>query len=224
MREELRFIGKITGAVGTVCGVDLGSPTLATIAGEDNEIEPVSGPKRRKRLVGCIRRMQRRIGLQKHRAKKPGLKASRCQYVRQLRSSKLYARLATIRKNAAHKLRFETIVIEDLNVSGMAKSHSLAGAVPDYGFGEIRRQFLHKAAMRDGRILVADIFPSICSCCGCLAAPKRREGLPVERWVCSRCGVEHERDANAASIPARWDEPRTETVHTCAHIQEGRTR
>jgi putative transposase len=256
MGEELRFIGKVTGAVGgTVCGVDLGSPTLATIAGEDNEIEPVSGPRRRKRLAGCIRRMQ--LGLQKHRAKKLGLKASRRQYIRQLRSSKLYARLANIRKNAAHKLttdvtrRFATILIEDLNVSGMAKNHSLAGAVLDYGFGEMRRQFLDTAAMHDGRIRVADIYPStrICSCCGCRAAPKRREGMCVERWVRSQCDAERERDANAAinlqnlglakppiqapghgassvcaSIPARWDEPRTETVHTCTHIQEGRTR
>jgi putative transposase len=70
MREGLRFAGKIVGASvsfsggrwflsvqvdtdgerqpalrETVCGVDLGSRTLATIVGEENEIEPVSGPK-----------------------------------------------------------------------------------------------------------------------------------------------------------------------------------
>jgi hypothetical protein len=45
----------------------------------------------------------------------------------------------------AHKLttdltrQFETIVIEGLNVCGMAKNHSLAGAVLDCGFHEIRR-------------------------------------------------------------------------------------
>jgi putative transposase len=43
----------------------------------------------------------------------------------QLRLSRLQARIANIRTDAAHKLttdlirRFETIVIEDLNVSGM---------------------------------------------------------------------------------------------------------
>jgi hypothetical protein len=168
-----------------------------------------------------------------HRARKLGLKASRRQYIRRLRLSKLHARLANIRKDAAHKLtpdltrRFETIVIEDLNVSGMAQNHSLAGAV--------------LGAMRGGRIVIADRFyPStqICWCCGCLTGPKGREGLSVERWVCSQCGAEHERDANAAinlrkpglarplvnargheassgcvSIPASVvDEPRTETV------------
>ena len=278
LREELRFVGKIMGAVvsfsggrwfisvqletdgerdgapaGTVCGVDLGSRTLATIAGEDNEIEPVFGPKPRKRLHGRIKRMQRRISLQKHRAKKAGQKASRRQIVRQLRLSRLHARLANIRKDAAHKLttdltrRFETIVIEDLNVSGMAKNHSLAGAVLDCGFHEIRRQFQYKAAMRDGRIVVADRFyPStqICSCCGCLTGPKGRQEMHVERWICSECGAEHQRDGNAAinlrrlgtagaeitrgdmvplpacaSMPASAvGEPRTETERIYAHI------
>jgi len=240
---------------GTVCGVDLGSRTLATIAGTDSEAdaESTDNLKPRKRLLGRIKRMQRRISLQKHRAKKLGIKASRRQYKRQLCLSKLHARLANIRKDAAHKLtidltrRFETIVIEDLNVSGMAKNHSLAGAVLDCGFGEIRRQLQYKAAMRNGRVVFADRFyPStqICSCCGCLTGPKGREELHIERWVCRECGVEHGRDSNAAinlrrlglakpevtrgdmvplpacaSIPASTvDEPQTLTVRTCAHI------
>jgi putative transposase len=273
MRENVRICGIIMGATvsfeggrwfvsvqvetdgsrepapkGTVCGIDLGSRTLATIAGENNEIERVSGPKPRKRLLGRIKRMQRHISLQKHRAKKLGQKASRRQHVRQLRLSRLHARIANIRKDAAHKLttdasrRFETVVLEDLNVSGMAKNHSLAGAVLDCGFGEIRRQFEYKQAMRGGRV----VFPSaqICSCCSALTGPKGREELHVERWVCSECGAEHDRDANAAinlrklglaraevtrgdmaplpvcaSVPASAVvEPRTETVCTFAHI------
>jgi putative transposase len=189
----------------------------------------------------------------KHRAKQLGLKASRRQYLQQLQLSKLHARLANIRKNAVHKLTtdvmrwFGTIIIEDLNVSGMAKNHSLADAILDCGLREIPRQFLCKSALREGRIQVADRFyPStrICSCCRCLTGPKGRQGLSVARWVCGECGAEHERDANAAinlrnlglakprtnarghdasavcaSLPAStMDEPRTETVHTCAHI------
>jgi putative transposase len=209
------------------------------------------GPKPRKRMLGRIKRMLRRVSL--HRAKKAGHKASRRQFVRQLRLSKLHARLANIRKDAAHKLttdlsrRFETIVIEDLNVSGMAKDHSLAGAVLDCGFHEIRRQFQYKQAMRGGRVVLADRFyPStqICLCCGCLTGPKGREEMHVEEWICSECGAAHMRDGNAAinlrklgtagaestrgdmtPLPAVLrmlasvvDEPRTETERTCAHI------
>jgi transposase len=81
-------------AIGTVCGVDLGSRTLATIAGGDNAIEPVCGPKPAKQLLGRIKRMQRRISLQKHRAEKAGVRTSRRQQMRQLRLCKLEARLA----------------------------------------------------------------------------------------------------------------------------------
>jgi hypothetical protein len=63
-----------------------------------------------------------------------------------------------------------------------------------------------KAAIRDGRIVIAERFyPSrqIGSCCGCLTGPKRREGLSVERWVCSECSAEHERDARNQPSKAR---------------------
>jgi putative transposase len=276
MRENVRLCGVVMGATvsfeggrwfisvqvetdgerapapeGTVCGVDLGSRTLATIAGQNNEIDCERGAKPRKRLLGRIKRLQRRISLQKHRANKAGQNASRRQYVRQLRLSRLHARMANIRQDAAHKLttgltrRFETIVIEDLNVSGMAKNHSLAGAVLDCGFHEIRRQLEYK--MRGGRIVIADRFyPStqICSGCGSITGPKGREGLGVEQWCCSACGADHKRDANAAivlrklglakteltrgdmaplSTCARMQtstvaEPRTEAERTCAHI------
>ena len=195
---------------GTVCGIDLGSRTLATIAPSDDpaDVEPVEGSKARRKLLGRVKRQQRRISLQKHRAKKAGQKkSSRRQYKRQLRLSKLHARIANIRKDAAHKLtndvtrRFETVVIEDLNVSGMVKNHNLAGAVLDAGFHEVKRQLLYKSALRGGRIVLADRFyPStqICSCRGSVCGPKGREQMNVEAWTCVDCGAKHSRDGNAA--------------------------
>ena len=143
--------------------------------------------------------------------------------------------------------RFRTNVIENLNVSGMAKNHSLAAAILDCGFHEIRRQFLYKSQMHDGhRIVIADRFyPSTQTCCLCgsICGPKGRKQMDVERWVCADCGAEHGRDSNAAVVlrslgvadaevtrgdtkplptgarPAASvvDEPRTEPAHTCAH-------
>lgn len=274
LREDLRFAGKIMGAVvsfsggrwfisvqvdtdgnrapapeGTFCGVDLGVSTLATVS-SGGEITKIPGPRPRKRLLVRIKRLSRRISKQKHRAKKAGVKASRRQYVRQLRLSRLHARLANIRKDAAHKLttnltrRFAVVTIENLNVSGMAKNHSLAGAVLDCGFNEIRRQFEYKAAMRGGRIVFSDrFFPSskMCSGCGCV---DDAVVLGVDTWTCEHCGAVHDRDSNAAinlenlgrataevtrgdmaplpacaSAPASAaDEPRTSTVFTFEHI------
>ena len=238
MREELRFLGKIMGASvsfrggrwflsvqvetlfsrrpapeGSVAGIDLGSRTLATVATTANEadVEFVPNPKPRKRLLGRVKRMQRRIDRQKHRAKKAGQKqASRRQYIRQLRLSKLHARLANIRNDAAHKMTAERTrrsrmnVIEDLNVSGMAKNHSLAGAILDCGFHEIRRQLQYKSQMHDGhRIVIANrLFPSTqtCNLCGSVCGPRGREQMGVERWVCADCGAEHGRHSNVSVV------------------------
>jgi putative transposase len=47
----------------------------------------------------------------------------------------------------------DTIVVEDLNVSGMVRSRHLARAISDYGWGEFRRQLAYKCE-RAGRELV----------------------------------------------------------------------
>jgi putative transposase len=240
MREALRFDGKIMGArisfsggrwflsvqvetdvkhesapEGSVVGVDLGVTTLATLSTG----EKIEGPKPRKRLLGSVRRMQRRISLQKHRAKKLKEKASRRQFKRQMRLSRLHARLSNRRKDAAHKLtssltsRFQTVVIEDLNVSGMSKNHALAGAILDCGFYEIRRQLDYKAEMRNGRVVVVDrFFPSskLCSHCGFKV---EMMPLSVREWLCINCGEQHDRDVNAAKNLEQIGQARAELTH-----------
>jgi putative transposase len=94
--------------------------------------------------------------------------------------------------------RFSTIVLEDLNVRGMARNRRLARAVSDMGFAELRRQVEYKAAMRGGEVIFADRFyPSskTCSACGHVL-----DVLPlsVREWACPDCGSHHDRDFNAA--------------------------
>lgn len=221
MHEPLRFAGKIVGArvarigtrwhvsvqidvgeielptaAGEVVGVDLGIETLATLSTG----EKIAGPRPRRRLLKRLRRLQRRVSLQRHRARK----ASNRQRIRQDRLRRLNQRMACIRKDAAHKLttslanRFQTVVIEALNISGMSKNHALAGSILDAGWHEIRRQLEYKTAMRGGRVVVADrFFPSskTCSDCGHVLGK-----LPLSKreWVCPSCGGVHDRDVNAA--------------------------
>jgi putative transposase len=51
-----------------------------------------------------------------------------------------------LRRDAIHKLttalarQYGTIVVEDLNVSGMVRNRRLARVVSDAGFGQIRRR------------------------------------------------------------------------------------
>jgi putative transposase len=73
----------------------------------------------------------------------------------------------------------------------MRKNHAIAGALLDCGFHAFRRQLQDKAAMRGGRIVVADrFFPSskTCSAGGCVN-PDVVLGVDVwmhAMWCCSR--------------------------------------
>lgn len=219
MRESLRFNGKIMSATISrvadrwfvsitvqtedlshlpkaenqgVVGVDLGVSALATLSTG----ETIPGPKPHKALLTRLQRLSRSLSRkQKGSANRKKAKA---------KLARLHARIANIRQDALHKLttdltrRFHTIGIEDLNVRGMVRNRHLARSIADMGFFEFRRQLEYKAAMRGGQVVIADRwFPSskICSCCG-----HKQEELPlsVRRWSCSICGVEHDRDLNAA--------------------------
>ena len=62
----------------------------------------------------------------------------------------MHARVAAVRADALHKAttalaaRYETVVVEDLNVTGMISNRKLARAVADQGFGTARRMLAYK--------------------------------------------------------------------------------
>jgi putative transposase len=118
--------------------------------------------------------------------------------------AKLHARVRNIRSDFNHKTTTEicrnnhTVVIEDLNVAGMLTNRYLARCLSDVSFGEIRRQLEYKAVRYGTTIIVADQwYPSskLCSSCG-----HKNSDLELKdrKWTCPNCGVEHDRDLNAA--------------------------
>ncbi|MGI5166743.1 RNA-guided endonuclease InsQ/TnpB family protein [Spirillospora sp. CA-253888] len=95
-------------------------------------------------------------------------------------------------------------VVEDLNVKGMLASHHLAASVADASLTTLGRMLAYKADWHGTRLLVADRwFPSskTCSSCGV-----RKTGLALgERtFTCDACGLETDRDLNAAVNLARY--------------------
>ena len=173
-------------------GVDLGVSALATLSTG----ETIPGPKPHKALLDRLRRLSRSLSRK--------VKGSANRRKAKAKLAKLHARIAAVRSDALHKLttdltrRFHTIGIEDLNVRGMVKNRHLARSIADMGFFECRRQLEYKAAMRGGRVVVADRFfasSKTCSTCG-----HKLGDLPlsVREWTCPACGVIHDRDVNAA--------------------------
>ncbi|GAB2863093.1 RNA-guided endonuclease TnpB family protein [Lentzea nigeriaca] len=116
----------------------------------------------------------------------------------------LHTKIAHARGDGLHKLtsglvrRFGTIVVEDLNVSGMLRNRRLARRVADAGMGELRRMVGYKTDWSGTRLVVADHwYPSSKTCSGC-GAVKTKLPLRVRLYRCDECGLVLDRDLNAA--------------------------
>ena len=180
-------------------GVGSGVNQLATCASGEMFDNPKPYRKAQKRLVRLHRRLSR---------KQKG-SANRKKAVVQL--ARAHKRVADIRLDNLHKLtsylakKYRVVVIEDLQVKNLLKNHRLAGSLADCGFYELRtpsryrerRQLEYKAQLYGCQLVVVNRFyPSsqLCSRCG------HRQKMPLCQRVfrCERCGLEIDRDLNAA--------------------------
>ncbi len=140
----------------SVIGVDVGIKHLAVLStGElvDNPCHLVTAQNRMRALGRALSRKagpDRRIG---RRSSKRWERAA-------ARLGRAHARVANLRRDGLHKLTTRlarehgTVVVEDLNVTGMLRNRRLARHIADAGFAEIRRQLAYKTAGRTGIVLL----------------------------------------------------------------------
>ena len=175
-----------------VVGVDLGIKTLATLSTG----EVFEGAKAYRFLEGKLQRLQ---WLNRH--KQIG---SANWKKAQTKIQRWHQRIANIRKDTLHKLttylakNHSTVVIENLNVSGMMANHKLAKSVGDMGFYEFRRQLEYKANLYGSQLVIADRWlPSSKTCSNC-GIKKQVLTLSERVFKCECCGFSLDRDLNAA--------------------------
>ncbi|NMG11966.1 RNA-guided endonuclease TnpB family protein [Brasilonema sp. UFV-L1] len=175
-----------------VVGVDLGVKNLATLSTG----KVISGAKSYKKYEARLSRMQ---WLNRHK-----IIGSNNWKKAQLQIARLHRKIANIRKDTLHKLttllakNHGTIVIEDLNVSGMMANHKLAKAIADMSFFEFRRQLTYKCELYGSKLVVVDRWlPSSKTCSNC---GTKKETLILKERVfdCGHCGFTIDRDLNAA--------------------------
>ncbi|MBB5807227.1 IS605 OrfB family transposase [Saccharothrix ecbatanensis] len=118
--------------------------------------------------------------------------------------ARVHARIADRRRDLLHKLTTrlvrenQLVVIEDLAVRNMLRNRSLAHAISDASWSDLRSMLEYKCDWYGRDLVVVDRWlPSskTCSDCGHLM-----DTLPlgVREWTCPGCGVSHDRDVNAA--------------------------
>jgi len=185
---------QIPGSAGRarVVGVDAGIRHLAVVSTG----ETVDNPRALQRSLRKLRAASRA-----HARTQPGSAGRRKAAARLAR---LHARIANVRRDALHKLTTTlattagTVVVEDLNVTGMARNRRLARALADTGMAEVRRQLTYKTRWYGSVLVVADRwYPSskTCSACGLV---KAKLALAERTFTCEACGLVLDRDLNAA--------------------------
>jgi putative transposase len=179
-------------AAGSAVGIDAGITSLLTLSTGEKIANPGHERRDRQRLAKAQRALSRK---QKGSANRE--KARR-------KVARVHARIADRRRDFLHKVTTrlvrenQAVVIEDLSVRNMVRSHSLARAISDAAWSDLRSMLEYKCDWRRRELVVVDrFFPSTktCSACGHLAA---KMPLNVREWNCANCGIRHDRDVNAA--------------------------
>lgn len=122
-----------------------------------------------------------------------------------IRLARVHEKIANARKDFLHKLTTklcrenQTIAVETLNVQGMLKNHKLAKSITDASWGEFFRQLQYKAFLYGCDVLkVPTFYPSSQTCSNCGYKNPITRDMSVREWDCPKCGVNHDRDKNAA--------------------------
>lgn len=186
--EDSRIIeDSITKAI----GLDLGLTNLIITSDGDKFDNP-------RNLRKAERKLKR---LQKSHSRKQ--KGSANKEKARVKLAKAHKRVSNLRNENLHRItkqlinENQVIAVEDLNVNGMLKNHKLAKAIQDASWSELVRQLEYKCELYGRQLVKVDrFFPSsqLCSDCGLNSGKK---DLSIRYWTCE-CGIEHDRDINAA--------------------------
>lgn len=177
---------------GQSIGIDLGITTFATLSNG----EKIEAPKPLKKNLKKLKRFQRSLS----RCQKGSNRREKAR----LKVAKIHAKIKDIREDFLHKLSTrlirenQTIILEDLNVSGMIKNRKLSRAISDLGWRSFRTMVEYKSSKYGREFQVINRWEPTsqkCSHCGFNGGKKE---LSVREWICLNCGTFHDRDVNAA--------------------------
>jgi putative transposase len=121
----------------------------------------------------------------------------------------IHAKIKNQRKDGLHKFSTElvaasgAIFVGNVSAEKMVKTR-MAKSTLDAGWSMFKTMLEYKC--HQAGVVFAEVNEAYstqtCSQCGSMEGPKGLRGLGIRRWRCS-CGVEHDRDVNAAKNIAR---------------------
>lgn len=172
-------------------GIDLGVKTFAVMSNGEKAFSPSY-----KALDRRVRKLQKKLARQQRDSSR--------RHKTRIQIARTHNKIADIRKDFLHKLSTkvvsenQTIVLEDLNVSGMVKNRKLSRVISLQGWREFRVLVEAKSEKYGRKFVVISRWEptsQICSDCGYKWG---KIDLSVRSILCLNCGTEHDRDENAS--------------------------
>ena len=164
-------------------GIDLGLKSFAALSTG----ETIDNPRHFRALEGKLGRAQRAC--------------------KKRQATNIHARIVNARRDFLHQLshrlvrKFDYIAVGNVSAAKLAKTR-MAKSVSDASWSSFRSMLAYKAVKHGAWFEeVNESFSSqVCSSCRTLpdSRPKGIADLGIRQWVCSGCGVSHDRDTNAA--------------------------
>ena len=181
----------VTPADGPAVGIDLGLKAFLVTS----EGESIAPPQHYRKAQAALRRAQRKVARRQKGSKR------RAKAVHALQ--KQHQRIGNLRRDFHHKtarallLRYGTIVHEDLNIRGIARSR-LAKSTLDVAWGSFLQILSYKAEEAGVTVIAVPPHNTTQACSRCGSLPAVPKTLADRVHSCSHCGYVADRDLNAA--------------------------
>ena len=184
-------------------GLDMGQSDLV-IGSDGTRVKTRTYKKYERKLKQWQKKMSRRMRL----AKEKGIPLDESKNYQKAKQmvAKYHEKIRNSRKDYLHKTtkqivsNYDFIAVEDLRIKGMLnKGNSKLNnhAIANQSWHELRTMFEYKSDWYGKTFVKVDPKYTSQDCSNCHERTGPKNDLSVRYWICSSCGVSHDRDINA---------------------------
>jgi putative transposase len=173
-------------------GIDVGLTTYVTLSTG----EKIANPRHHQNMMQRLRCLHRRL------SKK--LQGGKNREKARLRLARCFERITYQRQDFQHKLSIrlihenQAIVIEHLNIRSMVRNQRLGKSILDAAWSRFICMLKYKANWYGVTLIEVGRFEPTSKCCHSCGTKNNTLNLSDREWKCPTCGMQHDRDINAA--------------------------